>query len=229
LTIGLAWQMDWLGWLQARAADYRTGIGEQRTVRLADGSMVLMNTDSAIDVSWTDRQRTIRVIQGEALFTVSPDRQRPFIVHSGRLRATALGTAFIVRRGQIAVTLTVTEHAVAVSDESSPTTTALTLQEGEQVSFSAETGLGSAQPVNLQAITAWQRGKLIVESQPLGIVVEELNRYRRGRIVILNPSLKRLKVTGVFDLAQPDSAVQLIRRTLPVSLTQITPLLILLH
>ena len=190
----------WLSWgivqerLDLASADYRTAVGEQRHVKLEDGSRIHLNTDTAVAVAFTPQQRTIRLLTGEASFTVTPETVRPFTVQSGDVSTRALGTSFLVQRHQDAVTVTVTEHAV-----------------------------------DANAIAAWQRGKMIFEAQPLAAVVEELNRYRAGRIMILNPALRSLNVTGVFDIGDPDAALRMIEQTLRIHDTTLTPYLVLLH
>jgi transmembrane sensor len=111
----------WLSWgivqerLDLASADYRTAVGEQRHVKLEDGSRIYLNTDTAVAVAFTPQQRTIRLLTGEASFTVTPETVRPFTVQSGDVSTRALGTSFLVQRHQDAVTVTVTEHAVQVS------------------------------------------------------------------------------------------------------------------
>jgi transmembrane sensor len=83
--------------------------------------------------------------------------------------------------------------------------------------------------IDLGKETAWQRGKVIFEAQSLATVIEELNRYRPGRIMILNPALRALKVTGLFDVADPDAALRMIQHTIPIRHTNLTPYLVLLH
>jgi transmembrane sensor len=78
-------------------------------------------------------------------------------------------------------------------------------------------------------VTAWRRGKLIFDAQPLAAVVKELNLYRSGRIFILNPELSKLKVTGVFDITDMDGALEIMKKTLPIRAINATPYLVLLR
>ena len=225
----------WLSWgivqerLDLASADYRTAVGEQRHVKLEDGSRIYLNTDTAVAVAFTPQQRTIRLLTGEASFTVTPETVRPFTVQSGDVSTRALGTSFLVQRHQDAVTVTVTEHAVQVSATDGRQVPATVVRQSEQISYSTEAGLGRAHAVDSNAIAAWQRGKMIFEAQPLAAVVEELNRYRAGRIMILNPALRSLNVTGVFDIGDPDAALRMIEQTLRIHDTTLTPYLVLLH
>lgn len=216
-------------WLRAVTADHQTGVGELRTVTLEDGSRIQLNTNTAVNVAFSEEQRDIVLIRGEASFTVIDDPDRPFTVHSQSLHTRALGTVFSVRLHPDRISVTVLEHNVRVDAPETTTTASLTLNEGEQVFFSDRQGMGEAHHIDMQTETSWQRGKLIFEARPLAEVVDELNRYRHGRIVILNPALRPLKVTGVFDLADPDAALRTIHRTLAIHETALSPYLVLLH
>ena len=123
--------------------------------------------------------------------------------------------------------MTVIEHSVQVNVASAASP--LVVHEGEQLSYSLQQGASTVRRVDLERETAWQRGKLIFESKPLTEVVAELNRYRHGRIVILNPALRPVHVTGLFDMADPDGALRMIHRTLSIHETNLSPYLVLLH
>jgi transmembrane sensor len=200
-------------WISVATADYHTGVGEQRTVALEDGSIIQLNTDTAVNVVFSDGRRELELLKGEAAFTVVTDLHRPFTVHSGVFRARALGTAFSVRHHQDTTTVTVMEHSVQVTLSPSKNVP-LIVHEGEQVLFAPAQGLSGARRVDLGMETAWQRGKLIFQNKPLAEVVAELNRYRHGHILILNPALRHLNVTGLFDTATPDVALRIIHQTL---------------
>jgi len=229
LVIGWFAPEQLVGWVTIALADHHTGVGRQQVVTLQDGSRIHLNRDSAVNVTYTDRERTVRLLKGEAAFTVSPDVLRPFLVQSGNLRSRALGTAFVVRLHQDAVTVTVTEHAVHLSPASGNDSSPLVLHEGEQASYTTKTGLSPAHPVDSRLVASWQRGKLIVETAPLAEVVDELNRYRSGHIMIVNPALRPLTVTGLFDITDPDAALRMIEDTLRLHHTALTSYLILLH
>ncbi len=216
-------------WIRSATADYQTAVGEQRMVTLEDGSTIQLNTGTAVNVTFSDDNRDIRLLQGEAAFTVARDPDRPFTVRSDSLYAHALGTIFSVRLQENRNSVTVLEHAVQVETSESTTTSPLIIKEGQQVSFSNSHGLGEVHAVDMNREIAWRRGKLIFEARPLEEVVDELNRYRRGRIVILNPTLRPLRVTGVFDVADPDAALRTIHRTLSIHETALSPYLVLLH
>lgn len=212
-----------------QTAHYRTGVGQQEQIVLQDGSRVILNTDTALDVVYSPERREIRLLAGEAAFTVTTDRDRPFTVRSGDVATRALGTQFVVRRHPDSVTVTVSEHAVQVSTSTIGQGRPLVLNEGQQASYSDAGGWSPPHAVDANRLSAWQRGRLIVEDQSLGRVIEELNRYRPGRILILNPALRTLNVTGVFDLTDPDAALRMIQHTLRIHETSLSPYFVLLH
>lgn len=230
LVIGMFWAERHLQWIGAALADYRTGVGEQRLVTLEDGSAIHLNTDTAVDAVFSENRRELHLLRGEASFTVAHDSTRPFVVKSGRVLTRALGTVFAIRRhSDVMGTVTVMEHQVQVTPSPAGGVPELLVQEGEQVDYSTTDGFGPVRRIDLRKETSWQRGKVIFEAQPLATVIEELNRYRRGQIAILNPDLRALKVTGVFDVTDPDGALRMIQHTIPIRYTNLTPYLVLLH
>ena len=229
LMIGLFSSRHLTEWLATVMADYHTSVGQQRVVTLADGSRIHLNTDTAVNVAFTDQSRDIQLLRGEAAFTVESDVNRPFTVQSGEVCTRALGTAFVVHFHHKIVTVTVIEHAVQVSTSAGSAPAPLVVREGEQVSYTVERGMSSARPIDRSLETAWQRGKLIFEAKPLVEVVTELNRYRPGRIMIMNPALRHLKVTGLFDVTDTDAALRMIQHTIPLHETTLTSYVVLLH
>ena len=89
-------------------------------------------------------------------------------------------------------------------------------------------GLGDVRPFDAEAETAWRRGKLIFEDRPLAQVVADVNRYRAGRIEVMDKKLLSMRVSGVFDVGAPDRALEAIRQTLPVRVVSLTSYLVLL-
>jgi transmembrane sensor len=229
LAAGMLWMEHDRQWIGAAMADYRTGMGEQRVITLEDGSSLHLNTDTAVNIAFSADRRDLQLLKGEASFTVASDPTRPFVVKSGTVLTRALGTAFAIRRHAGMITVTVMEHQVELGVSSESAFPDLTVHEGEQVRYSAEAGFSPVRRIDLGKETAWQRGKVIFEAQPLADVVEELNRHRHGQIIILNPALRALKVTGLFDTAEPDAALRMIQQTIPIRHTNLTSYLVLLH
>jgi transmembrane sensor len=208
-------------------ADAYTATGETRTVALDDGSSVILNTASAIAVDYSRSVRRVRLLRGEAVFTVAKDASRPFLVDADGGEARALGTAFAVRRNDGGATVTVIESRVGVSYPRgiSP---GVELSPGEAVRYSTA-GLGRVRAVDADTETAWRRGKLIFVDRPLGSVVAELNRYHSGRIQITDDSIGGHLVSGVFDTGDSVRALDAIESSLGLHSTRVTNYLILLH
>ncbi len=214
-------------------SDYRTSVGEQKTVTLADGSLVHLNTASALSVNFTAEGRHVNLIKGDAVFDVSPDAARPFDVEAGHIRATALGTQFLVQRDDRRVSVTVLDHRVSVSETNTSNRaqaeTHVTLVPGQKISYEPSQGLSGIREVDLRSAVAWRRGKIIFEGETLGTVIDQLNRYHRGRIVVIAPEVGSMRVNGVFQTADSAQAIAALEQTLHIHSTRLTDYFILLH
>ena len=212
-------------------ADYSTGTGEQATWELTDGSIVQLNTHAAVNLTYSSKIRGVDLLHGEVAFRVAKDPSRPFIVQANQGTIRAVGTEFFVYKLDHAVRVTVIEGIVDVSipPGHGRTNSSARLQAGQSVQFGDDSGLGEVEKVDLRVVTAWQRGRLIFEAVPLTEVVEEINRYRPGHIVIFNDTLREHLVSGVFDLDSLDSAVTTIKQTLPMASLHLTDRLIILQ
>ncbi len=207
------------------AADHMTGAGEYRTVTLSDGSTVSLNTRSAIDVDFGADARRLELLGGEAVFTVAPDKDRPFIVEFGSTRVRALGTRFIVKQQDGGASVIVLEHSVRVSSDPSDigVATGDTVSDG-QVIFAYPDGTRSAvSRTDLSAATAWRRGALLFDRQPVGQVIRELNRHRGGYTVIANEDLSNKELSGMFRLDRLDDAIERIAREIGATHSEIVP------
>jgi transmembrane sensor len=205
-------------------ADYRTGTGERRTVTLPDGSRVDLATSTALSIDFGPDARRLTLHEGEAFFDVSPDAARPFVVETGRGRVTALGTAFALSDEGDRVVVTVTHHAVQVDAAAR----SLRVEAGLQAAFDSG-GIGVPAAVDEADVLAWREGRLIFVNARLDRVVGALNRWRSGRIVILNETLAAHPVTLIVNLEDIDEALHQLEDALPLTLTNVTPLLTLVH
>ena len=199
-------------------ADQRTATGEQRTVRLADGTLLNLNTHSAVDVRFDEKQRLIVLQEGEILIETAHGDTRPFIVETREGSMRALGTRFLVKREEQGTRLSVLQSAVAAHPQSSPEEQIL--REGQQVLMS-NNGLGPIIALNLGA-DAWTRGMLVVDNARLEDLINELGRYRRGHLGVA-PEVADLRITGSFPLHDTDLALSALLPTLPVQIEQHTP------
>lgn len=213
-----------LGPFSSLYADYATSVGEHKRVELPDGSVALLNTATALSVDQSGPQRRVVLHDGEALFEVARDPSRPFIVVAGNAQVRAVGTAFTVRRHEGWESVIVSEGVVEVTaDGLSP----VRLEAGQRL----DVGGGESRQViavDIDSVTAWQRGKLIFNRRPLESVVAEIQRYRTGRIVIANDRLRTMLVSGVFDLADSDLLLQAIEDTTKAQVVRL-PLLTIIR
>jgi transmembrane sensor len=199
-------------------ADQRTATGEQRTLRLADGTLIKLNTHSAVDVRFDEKQRRVMLREGEILVETAHGDARPFIVETREGSMRALGTRFLVKREQAGTRLSVLQSAVAAHPESSPEEQIL--REGQQVLI-RNNGMGPIVALNLGA-DAWTRGMLVVDNARLEDLVRELGRYRPGHLGVA-PAVANLRVTGSFPLKDTNLALNALLPTLPVQIEQHTP------
>lgn len=199
-------------------ADLRTGAGELQSVTLADGSQLLLDAGSSVDVDIADDHRRLTLHRGALQVQVSPDAARPFEVRAAGGTIRALGTAFEVRRldhGNT-VRVAVTEHAVSVQYQDG----LRRVDSGETLQYGPDL-LGQPQPADLRSLTAWQRGRLVFDNRPLGQVVDEMQRYRSGLILIADERLRSLPITGVFETGDAEALVDAVAAVLPVQVTRL--------
>ena len=207
-------------------ADHRTGTAEVHDLELPDGTAIALAPDSAIAVRYREEERRVDLLAGEAFFDVAPDPERPFRVWTGEIRASVIGTAFNVLRQDEGATIALQEGRLEVGrPNAEEDARANRLQAGEVATFGQSGEIHrSRRPPAL--IAAWRNGQLVAEDQPLGQVVDRLRRYYRGRIVITDPGLAELPVTGVYTLADPVEALVGIARPHGAEVRRITPWLL---
>jgi transmembrane sensor len=223
-------------WLDHYLSDYRTGIGELQDIQLADGSRLLLNTNSAVSVDFSKSLRHITLRHGQAQFTVAKDANRPFEVGSGGLSVRALGTVFeVYNPGAREMSVTVQEHAVAVTvehkthDEEIAKQPRVEVKEGQRLCYDYTGRLTVPETVNLAQANTWQQRRLFLNDRPLSELIAELSRYRTGRIFISDPSLKNLRLTGAFSLANPDETLAKVKKVLALQETRLGPWWVVLH
>ena len=211
-------------------ADHATGVGETRQIVLADGSLVDLNTDTALALEFTSACRCVRLVRGEAFFTVVSNAERPFQVAAQSGVSRAIGTAFAVRDDGDDVIVSVAEGKVRVTtDFGGAGDGGATLLTAGEVARYASTGSVKTGVVDVEALTAWRQGRLVFADRRLRDVVAELDRYRPGVIVLLESAIADERFTGVFDLSDTDLTLDAIETTLAVDVIRVTPWLTLLR
>lgn len=225
LLIGIGWQQDWATEWQS---DYITNVGEQKPVTLDDGSRIILNTQSAVSVDFSENRRQVRLLKGEAWFDVATDTNRPFTVDAGQGSVEVSGTRFNVKLEDIGTQVSLDEGSVRLKTSQSEQGDAVALEPGQQARLT-QMGITEPEPFDRNLVTAWQRGQFVFYSAPLSKVVATLNRYRSGQILITDDRLNSLEVSGVFSIEHPDKALEVITNTLPVEQTRLTDYLVLLR
>ena len=204
-------------WAKAQGVRVSTGVGERRSVRLADGSTIDLNTASAVEAKLTHTRRDVRLVRGEAHFDVAHDARRPFYVTASAARLRAVGTAFDVRMRDALVELTVTQGVVAV--EASRTSAARDEPVAAGQGAVIRSGAVVAATLDAQALnqrTAWRRGVIDFEGETLAQAVEEFNRYQPHPIVLADPRLAGLRLGGRFRTDEAAAFLRAVSSSFPI-------------
>ena len=182
---------------------FATKVGEQRLVKLPDGSSVRLDTDSRIEVAFAGAARNVRLTRGQAFFDVAHDAARPFLVEAGPVTVRAVGTRFDVRAYGDQATVTLVEGVVEVR-RTGAAPQVWTLRPGQQVGANAA---AAPRPANLEAATSWTSGRVVFQGIPLAAAVDEINRYATHKIVLRAPGAAATPVTGSFETGDTDAFV----------------------
>jgi len=191
LLCGLAGWITWRAWVDP---SYTTGVGEQRVVRLDDGTRLSLNSGTRVVITYSDSERRVELVRGEAFFEVAHNAARPFIVTAGDQQVVAIGTTFVVRYEAARTAITLLEGSVKVSPA---TDMGLTLAPGERVTFAAGGSRRLDEP-KIEAVTAWRRGEVMLDSTQLEEAVAELNRYDKNTLIIDDPQIATLSISGIY-------------------------------
>lgn len=215
LVVGLNVWLQHPYMIQDLSADFVTERAERRMIVLADGSSVLLDAGSALAQQMDGTVRRVRLLRGAAYFDVKTSPV-PFIVDAGHGETLVTGTAFSVEVLESDVAVTLARGHVAVS--SGRDTKPAILAPGESVRYN-NTGLGDVTQVPVEEVLSWRDGRLIFDGARLGDVVQQIGRYRSGRIVIIGSTLADHRVSGNLPLDDPDSALASLRATVGFLMT----------
>lgn len=197
---------------------YSTATGEQRTLKLEDGSIIYLNTRSSVRVSYTSTARDINLEAGEALFSVTHDPTRPFRVFAGDIVVRAVGTQFNVLRRADETRVAVVEGKVEVSTSlealartSADTPASVQLSAGEQATVLSD-GKVHTHAADPESSTAWRHRRLVFRETELSEIAAEFNRYnRRPQFRVVGEAVAQRRYTGTFNADDPESLEQLLR------------------
>lgn len=199
-------------------ADYRTAIAELQEIRLDDGSIVTLGAQSAMAVDMTGSRRHVRLLAGEAFFEVQPDTLRPFVVAAGNVDATVLGTSFNVRLETDATRIDLAEGSLRVSVPGDSV-----LAPGDSVTVLHGTGKIVRDHVPVEDMASWRDGRMFVNDVSITAVVERIQRYHPAWIKLADGSLGSQKVTGLYDLTDPDRALRALVQPYGGKVRQVSP------
>ena len=200
-------------------ADYATGTGERLPVTLSDGSRIVLNTCTALDISFDENLRRVVLREGEVFIQTAPDPlARPFIVRTAFGDLRALGTRFLVRINPASARVSVLEHAVEWRSPL-PGSTPVRINAGQQLDFSSTV---AGVPVPLaKGADAWRDNLLVVSDWRLGDVIAELSRYRAGHLGC-DAGVAELRISGSFQLGDIDVVLDNLSAMLPIRLRRFT-------
>ncbi|BBA36677.1 anti-FecI sigma factor, FecR [Methylocaldum marinum] len=201
-------------------ADHVTATGERSTIVLADGSTLTLDTATAVAVELGETRR-IRLLKGAVYCEVSPDPVHPFVVTTRNTAARVLGTRFSVRTEHGADTVTVAQGSVRVTRNATPEDARVLYADEQTTAYTDR--FGAVVKTRAQPILAWTRGSLVFEQTPLADAIERIQSYRRGIVLLRNPKLRDFRISGRFELDEPDRILDALAKTLPIEVHRYTP------
>jgi transmembrane sensor len=211
-------------WLTPQA--FATGLGERRIVALSDGSRISLDASTIVQFAYSRDKRQLWLKQGRAKFDVAKDPLRPFSVSAANKMVVATGTSFSVEciENQVRVVLydghvAVLEssgknepHPIDVGPKQVPVDRLLSI--GNELILPAAKASGvRLEPVSIEPIDpgrslSWESGLLVFEDEPLALAIDRMNRYAKRPLVIADPSVARLRISGVFRAGDTDALVE---------------------
>lgn len=211
VLLGIAWQLSPYGY---RFGEYRTDIGEQRIVELTDHSRITIDAATRLQVRFSDEARTVRLLEGQAQFSVAKDPGRPFKVLAGDRTVVAIGTVFTVEYVDRNIHVAMLEGKVLVGEGRAE---GVSLSAGEELHIASNGKTLITPKADLEAATAWRQGKVIFRTEPLAKAVNRMNRYSRLQLEIDDASLAAKNISGVFEAGDTRGFVDALQRYLPVT------------
>jgi transmembrane sensor len=202
------------------ALHFETRHGEQLSRRLADNSVLHLNTDSAVTIRYGKTERLVMLTSGQADFDVTHDRARAFRVIAGSAEVVDLGTKFDVRLEQDSTVVTVVEGRVAVGPtpmlekrgtNSSHPPRLVQLGANQQIRVTEGAWPATPVAIDAQGATAWLRREIVFDHEPLERVAAEYNRYTQKPIEIATPALRNLQISGVFATDDTEAFIAFLR------------------
>lgn len=203
----------WNNLSQPAGTIYTTSIGGHESVILADGSRIELNTDTAVRVLDTTKERKVWLQKGEAYFHVTHNAARPFMVFVGDRRVTDIGTKFDIRQEADHLAVSVVEGKVSFgAADTHQDSRALVMSQGDVVVATAEQmAMTRKSASELSNELSWRRGVLVFDNTPLFEAAQKINRYNRVRIVVANAEIGRLPITGTLSATDPVQFLRMVQ------------------
>lgn len=219
---------------------YRTVTAQHQSVTLPDGSVMDLGAASSATIAYTQRKRSVNLVEGIAYFSVAERADYPFVVHAGGGTVTAVGTEFSVQRRGREIAVVVSDGLVEVAKPLPPTASVtladpqrqpevVQLPAGQRVAYSTNAGLQLPTTTDIHAATAWRDGQLIFQDVPLAEAISDLNRYSRIPIQLRDADLGALRVTGYVVTSHVDGWLNGLEAVIPVTVTRSEDRVILSH
>jgi len=213
--------------LESDSQLYATNIGVQRVEELSDGSVAHLNTDSLIEINYSENERAVELLRGEAMFDVFHDPDRPFVVYAAGNAVQAVGTRFLVRLTSNKIRVTVAEGQVRLSSQSDygigaggmasadpAVQEVILLSQGQvaerDVQDVEDTLLSDIEEEEIQRRFSWTDGRLIFEDESLETIISEVSRYTSVRVVISDSELREIRLSGRFQIGDTEALLEAI-------------------
>jgi transmembrane sensor len=215
-----------------------TGVGERLTVTLADGSLVRASPETTLRVHFTKNERRVTLSRGEALFRVTKNPAKPFLVETNRTRVRAVGTAFGVEHRYDSVIVTVEEGRVAVTQASTEPSrsvarplavTEISLDADQQIIVPPGGPMGPVLKVDSRRQLAWADGHLVFDHDSVAAAVQQFNRFNRVQIKVVDPKVAARPVSAVFNVSDPEAFVTFLESVANVRVTHPSPNIIVIE
>lgn len=190
---------------------YATGTAETRTVELGDETKIYLSGESIVEVAYAPARRDVLLKRGAAYFEVARDADRPFVVMAENTQVTVIGTAFEVWRGPDAVRVSVGRGRVEVAPhrrENVPGAAPKVLSAGDQATSTLAGEISGIAEFDPEETLSWRRGRFIYTDVALNTVIADINRYRRSKVVLSDPSLGDMRVTAAFGADDTDGFLE---------------------
>lgn len=209
---------------------YQTDLGERRSFRLEDGSLVALDERSNLEVRYSQSSRSLELFAGQARFDVARDTERPFQVKARGQLVHAKGTAFNIDLMTSETVITLLEGYITVApakerDSPAPEASAeraavvkeIEMEPGEQLILSERRGIVVTKPARLDDAVSWETGKVVFVDEPLGLAAERMGHYAGQRLLVSGEEATAMRVSGVFDTSDVHGFVEAVTSYLPVT------------